>query len=201
MAASIKDGNSGNVMKVDSNNRGHMHAISESEERQANISGNAYNINTGVITLTDAADTPIMYLKNNDTKDLVISAIAVGVGPSTGGSGGIPKITVVRNPTAGTTISNANNVDIKSNRNYQSSKTAANVVAYKGATGETMTDGEDHIIFFQTSSGRLFGTIEEYLPQGSSIGVKFDPQPSNTSQDVYCALICYFLDEENKDNQ
>ena len=200
MAFTIKDGASGNVGKVDANNRFHTSGVEITEEGQANRKGNAYNINTGVITLTDAADTPILYVKNNDDLDLHISAIAVGVGPTTGGSGGIPKITVVRNPTTGTIISTTpTDVDIKSNRNYGASGVATNVVAYKGATGDTTTDGDDHIIFFQTSSGRLFATIEEILPKGSSIGVKFDPQASNTSQDVYCALICHFADKENDD--
>lgn len=200
MPQSIKDGSNGDVMAVDGNNRAHVHAYTSTEEHQANINGDAYNLNTGVITLTDAADTPIMYVKNTDSKDLVIEAIAVGVGPTTGGSGGIPKITVIRNPKTGTIItSTPTNVDIKSNRNYGSAKTGENITAYKGATGDTMTDGDDHIIFFQASSGRLFATIEEILPQGTSMGVKFDPQASNTSQDVYCALICHFRNSENAD--
>lgn len=199
MAQSIKDGDSGSIAKVDSNNRLHIQAVTTPEEWNANKNGRAFNINTGIITLTDAADTPILYVKNSNDLDLHVSAIAVGVGPSTGGSGGIPKITIIRNPTAGTTISNANAVDINSNRNYGSTNTLTSVVAYKGATGETMTDGDDHILFFQTSSGRLFAGIDEVIPKGGSIGVKFDPQASNTSQDVYCALICHQDDEEQKD--
>jgi hypothetical protein len=188
----IKDGTgTGELAKVNGDNRLYTQAVTITENDDANKKGLAYNINTGIITLTSAADTPIMYLKNNDDTTLHITAIAVGVGPSTGGSGGIPKITVIRNPTAGTTISNANDVDIKSNRNYGSQNTLSDVVAYKGATGETITDGEDHLILFQTSNGRLFAQIDEILEKGSSIGVKFDPQTGNTSQDVYCALICH----------
>jgi hypothetical protein len=199
MPQSIKDGSTGNTAKVGSNSRLHTHANTTPEEWSANKDGNAYNINTGNITLTSAADTPIMYVKNNDDKTLHISAIAIGVGPSTGGTGEIPQITVVRNPTAGTTISNANNVAIKSNRNYGSANTAANIIAYKGATGETMTDGDDHLLINQTSNGRAFASIDEILPKGTSMGVKFDPQPSNTSQTVYCALICHFEDTSNED--
>lgn len=199
MSTSIKDGDSGNVMDVDGNKRAHVQATITPEEWAANKNGDAYNINTGVITLTDAADTPILYLKNSNDLSIHVSAIAVGVGPTTGGSGGIPKVTIIRNPTTGTIItSTPTDVDINSNRNYGSKNTLTDVVAYKGATGDTMTDGEDHIIFFQTSSGRLFASIDEIIPKGSSIGIKFDPQASNTSQDVYCALVCHQEDSENR---
>lgn len=101
---------------------------------------------------------------------------------------------MIRNPTAGTIISSTpTDVDINSNRNYGSATTLS-VTAYKGATGDTMTDGEDHIIFFQGNSGRLFATINEVLPSSASIGIKFDPQTSNTSQDVYAALVCHLED-------
>jgi hypothetical protein len=194
MTTTIKDGaGAGSSAKVNANNRLYTNSIQKSEAAEANTKGNAYNLNTGTITLTDSVDTPIMYVKNNETEDLNITAIAVGLGPSTGGSGGIPKITIVRNPTAGTIVSGATDIDINSNRNYSSSNTVS-VTAYKGATGSTMTDGDDSLLFFQTSNGRLFASIDEVLPKGSSIGVKFDPQPSNTSQVVYCALISHLSD-------
>jgi hypothetical protein len=195
MPDTIKDGaGTGYSVKVNGNNRLYTNSVTVSEDYQATKIGNSYNINTGVITLTDAADTPIIYFKNNEEQSFHITAIAVGVGPSTGGSGGIPKITVIRNPTTGTIISSTpTDVDINSNRNFGSSNTL-DVLAYKGATGDTMTDGSDHIIFFQTSSGRLFATIDEVIPKGSSLGVKFDPQASNTSQDVYVALIGHLED-------
>ena len=192
MAEIIKDGTgSGNQAKVNSNNRLYCSAVTFTETTEANANGDAYNVNTGVINLSDAADTPIMYLKNNEVQDLHITAIAVGVGPTTGGSGGIPKITIIRNPTTGTIInSTPTDVAVNSNRNFGSANTLA-VDAYKGATGDTMTDGTDHIIVFQTNNGRLFAAIDEVLPKGASIGIKFDPQASNTSQDVYAALICH----------
>jgi len=62
-----------------------------------------------------------------------------------------------------------------------------------------MTDGVDHLLLYQTTSGRLFAEIDEILPTGASIGVKVDPQASNTSMDVYVALICHQEDTENTD--
>jgi hypothetical protein len=193
MSKEIKDGTGSNyAAKVNKNNRLYTNSVTTQENLNATKLGNSYNVNTGVITLTNATETPIAYLKNNEDEDLHIVSIAVGVGPSTGGSGGIPKITIIRNPTTGT-ITSGSNVDISCNRNYGSAKTLS-VDAKKGATGSTMTNGADHIIFFQTSNGRLFASIDEVLPKGHSIGIKFDPQTGNTSQDVYAALICHLED-------
>lgn len=188
MPDKIQDGSGrGYLAKVDADQRLLVEATSTPDDKRATEEGNSYNVNTGIITLTNATDTPIMYFKNTGEPDVHITAIAFGVGPSTGGSGGIPKITIIRNPTAGT-ITSGSDVDINSNRNYGSSNTL-DATAKKGATGLTMTDGTDHIIFFQTSNGRLFAAIDEVLTKNDSIGVKFDPQASNTSQDVYAALI------------
>jgi hypothetical protein len=194
----IDDGKGkGNKAAVDGNNRLHVGAVNTAETIQANKDGDAYNINTGVITLTDAADTPVLYLKNNETKDLYVSAMAIGLDTATGGTATeMVKITIVRNPTAGTIVDNATNVAINSNRNYGSSNSLT-VDAYKGATGNTMTNGEDHILFFQADFGRLFATIDEVIPKGSSIGVKIDPPANTTSFPIYAALICNLLDSEN----
>ena len=190
----IEDGSGkGYKQKVNANNQAYTFATTTDESDQATKTGRSYNINTGIIDLTDAADTPVLYVKNNETEDLHITAIAVGIGPSTGGSGGIPVITVTKNPTAGTIVSGGTAVDVNSNRNYGSASTLT-VDAYKGATGNTMTDGTDHLIIYQGAGGRAFATIDEVLPTGTSIGVKIDPQASNTSMEIYAALICHLED-------
>jgi hypothetical protein len=192
MGESILDGTGSSFKaKVDSDNKLEVRSITRQEEEFANAQGDAYNINTGLITLTDAVDTPVLYLKNNETNPLSIAAVAIGVGPSTGGSSGdMVYTTFIRNPTTGTIIDNATATDINSNRNYTSAATlGANT--YKGATGNTMTNGEDHILAFLGTSGRSFLTINELLPRGGSFGIKIKPQTSNTSMQIYAAVICY----------
>ena len=94
-------GNVPNRAIVDAGGRLRTRAITELEEHHANEEGNAYNINTGNITLTNDTDTPVLYIKNNEASDLVVAALAFGVKPSTGGSStDLPEVTVVRNPTA-----------------------------------------------------------------------------------------------------
>jgi hypothetical protein len=197
MPDTIKDGGggAGYEARVNALNQLYIRGVTETDAQAANSAGGAYNLNTGWITLTDAADTPVAYLKNNEDQDLHVEAFAVGVDASTGGDSVFTRITVVKNPTAGTIISSPTNADIKSNRNYGSKKTLT-ADWYKGATGNTMTDGEDHIIFGHNDGNRLFAVISEVLPKGSSLGVKVDPPANNTSMDVYVALIVHLAEAE-----
>ena len=197
MPDSIANGGEGPSVnaRVNENQRVYTQAVSESTETRANKSGDAYNLNTGEITLTDANETPIAYLKNLEEEDFHIIAIAIGMNFSTDGSATeMARIKIIRNPTAGGTITNENNADIKSNRNYGSQKTL-NATWYKGATGEAVfTGGDDHIIFMHNDGNRLFATIEEILPQNTAMGIQITPPASNSSMDVYVALIGYLTD-------
>lgn len=192
MSNIITDG-SGNSYraKVDSTNRLYTRTVTETELDEAVKEGNGFNINTGVITLTNDTTTPVLYMKNNEDEDLNIDAMIVGLGTSTGGSATeMATITLLRNPTAGTIVSGATSVDVISNRNFGSTATLV-VDAYKGATGLTMTDGTEHIISYQSDFGRTFYTLNEVIPRNSSLGVKIAPPTGNTSLPMYVALVCH----------
>jgi hypothetical protein len=190
----LEDGTGqGYLQKVNGNNQAYTYSVSINEDGEATKTGRSYNINTGWITLTNDTVTPVLYLKNNEVEDLHVTAIAVGFGPSTGGGTIIEDIIAVRNPTAGTIVSGATDVDINSNRNYGSASVLT-VDAYKGATGNTMTDGTDHLLIAQNDGGRAFATIDEVLPQGTSIGIKITPATGNTNMRVYAAIICHLED-------
>ena len=193
----IDDGTGkGNLAKVDSSNRLHTDAVTKVEGVEANLNGDAYNINTGILSLTNATETPVLYLKNNESRSLSIDGIVIGLFGSTGGDASADVYsTIVRNPTTGTTISNANDVSINSNRNYGSSNTLASI-AYKGATGETMTNGDDHIIVRVSPGSRSFLSINELLQKGNSIGIKIKPPVGNTAMSVYVAVICHLISSD-----
>lgn len=197
MPDQILDGSGKNYRaKVNANQRLYVNSITTEENFAATQKGDSYNINTGIIDLSDAAETPLIYVKNNEDQPLHIRTIIIGAWTSTGGSGtdGVPKAVFIKNPTTGTIISSTpTDVDINSNRNYGSPKTLT-ADAYKGATGDTMTDGVDHIILQMGTSGRTVVSIDEILEKGSSFGIKYTPQGSNTSQKVYVALVCHLED-------
>jgi len=167
-----------------------VRGVEESEALDANKAGEAYNINTGIISLTDAVETPVLYFKNNEANDFIIEAVVIAIWDSAAGDGADMVATFIRNPTAGTIVTSENNVSIVSNRNYGSSNSLT-ADAYVGATGSTMTDGDDHILVRVTESSRNFIAINEVLPKGTSFGVKLTPPTSNNAMNCYVAIVGY----------
>lgn len=189
MAEEIIDGTgSGKRAQVDKSNRLHVHSVGETIAENASQNGDSYNINTGLITMTDATDSSLLYFKNQGENDLQISAVGYLLGGSTGGSGNI-FATIVKNPTGGTIVSDAIDVAINQNKNAGSSN-MLNVLAYKGGTGKTSTGGQDFYYSLIPSAGRTYvvATGNIVLPTGSSIAVKVQPQTGNTSMDVQIFL-------------
>jgi hypothetical protein len=194
----IKDGATGYVAKVDQNRRLHTATVSEPQADHAADTGieQRYNINTGDITLTNATKTTVLYVKNTGTDDFVIKAFIYNAGNSTSGTGDV-KWEVIRNPTAGDIITNANNVEVgvdaSANQNFGSSNTMTGLF-YKGATGETAVSGG--AVTISTRSASITGrTVVDLgavvLPKGTSVAVDYTPPTSNTSQKIQVALACY----------
>ena len=184
----IEDGKgSGLYAEVDSNFRIATTAITEEQLDKAGDDGDKYNINTGDITLTDAAITTVLFLKNNEDRDLIITALIYNLGTTASGSGDV-KVEVLRNPTTGDIVTNANAVEAKSNQNFSSNKTLT-ADAYKGATSEAViADGAVSISTRSAANtGRIFLSLGRLvLPKGASLAINYTPPASNTSQ------ICQF---------
>lgn len=194
MSTIIRDGTgTGIAAKVTSDNRIYVSSVSQTEKDHAADEEGKYNINTGDITLTSAAKTTVLYLKNNEDEDFFLTAAIYNLGSSTGGSGDV-KIEVIRNPNAtGDIITNANAVESVINLNFGSSQTL-NALVYKGATGETVLAGTEVALSTRSSSstGRIFidlGAI--IIPKGSSVSINYTPPTGNTSQICQFAFACF----------
>lgn len=193
MSFTIRDGiGSGKEAKVTSDNRLSTTAVTENEADTATSNGTRYNLNTGTVTLTNATTTTLFYIQNTEDKDLIITALIYNLGATTGGSGDVT-IDIIRNPTAGDIITNANNIDINSNQNFGSNRSlSANV--YKGATGETAVSGGETTISTLSASntGRIFISLGAMtLAKGNSLAVNYTPPTGNTSQGIQVAVPCY----------
>ena len=177
--------------EVDSTNKFATRSVDQSFEAEASKNGDSYNINTGILTLTSANKSAVIYLKNNESRDLIITNLFYLIGNSTGGSGDV-LITVLRNPTTGTIIDNATDVEMNVNRNFGSPKTLASN-AYKGAEGYTFTNGTKVIesIFNQSAQRAALGVGTIILGKSNSIGIEMTPATGNTSLDVEFAIGCH----------
>lgn len=197
MAEKIMDGTgSGSKARVDRNRQLHVFAVTEDEQKQSTLKGNEYNINTGKIDLTGTGESALLYFKNDEDQDFVMTAIAVGIGTRSPTITNFAEIAIYKNPTGGDVITDANAVEMKSNSNFGSNKTLKDsTLAYKGKDGGTLTGGDKHAIFFG-DEGRLYAPINVELTRGSSMGVTIDLNTSGGGV-TYCALIGYIRDKDN----
>ena len=186
MGFEITDGvGKGYSAEVDSENRLRVFSISEQEVFNASSLGNSYNFNTGVINLTSASKSAVLYIKNNGDPDLILTQLSYSMGNSTGGAGDV-LVTVLRNPTTGTIISNAVDMEVGGvNRNFGSSKIIT-TDSYKGTEGYTFTNGVKIIdTIIDQAPVRVaveLGGIS--IPKGSSIGIDITPATSNSNVNI-----------------
>lgn len=191
--ATIEDGKgSGKDAQVDDQNRLRTHAVTESESLHASEEGTAYNLNTGLISIT--GDASLMYYKNTGEKDFVVEAIALGSFEGITHSDD-PYISLIRNPTGGDIISDATTSGVfNQNRNFGSSN-ALNGLFYRGKVGGTCTGG-DTIGILQASAGaRSFYTINFIVPKGSSIGITLTANRTSGTANWYAAIIGFEKDD------
>lgn len=191
---------SGVLAGVDKRHRTLVAAYTETESNAATLTGLKYNINTGLITLINASKTTVLYLKNNDTRDLIIDTLIYNLGQTNGTGDRI--IDVIRNPMTGDIITNANPVAVGMGENANlkySSKLTLKADVYVGASGETpVSDGGLNIITIDPNpSGRILispggGVL---LGQGDSIAFNYTPPTGNTSQTACFAMNVYIRED------
>jgi hypothetical protein len=164
-----------------------MKAVTSTVEDESVAVGDGYNINTGLISLTTSTASGVLYIKNNESKNLIIKTVVPFVG-SAGTTTESTIMTVIKNPTTGTLISGASAVDMNENRDF-GSPNSLTVDAYKGAEGNTVTDGTDVAIVGFT--GRAAVPLGIRVRKGNSIAFTLDTNTSSGTTIAYLAAICY----------
>lgn len=191
----IQDGTgSGYRAKVDSENRVAANAISTTAATDAAEKGDLFNINSGLITLTNAARTGVLYIKNNSpSSELVFTRSFYNLSASVGGSGYL-LCDVIRNPTQGTLIT-AGTVNTPINLNFGSNK-ILDATCVIGTTGSTLTDGTTALSTLSEVAGTriLIGIDSLILLPGSSIAIAITPPAGNTNLVVQVGFNLYRKD-------
>lgn len=195
MPDQIEDGSGGGWRgHVTENRRLATQAHTVNDGQVAAEKGDAYNINTGLISLSGASDSALLYYSNTGTVDYHIETLVLGVGAGTASDMGL--LTFINNPTGGDLITDATDVDMEQNRNAGSSNTLlAN--SYKGKDGGTITGGANVAQFFQGTSGRLAAPFVYIIPPGKSVAMKYAPNLSTGTVNVYAALIGHVNDPKD----
>ena len=183
MSEEIKDGTgTGNKAMVGDKNRLHTHSLSATAASVATASGEAFNVSSGLVTLTSANESSLLYVSNTEEDIISITTLFINLGTSTGGSSeGTLKFQL--NPTEGTLITDATEAQVLNRHVGNSINLSAN--AYKGAEGKTCTGGDS--IQLPTTGGAI--PSEYVVPRGSSFAVSYTPPAGNTSMKVQIGFL------------
>jgi len=193
MSTTIQDGTgSKRKVAVNSKNKLETVAIISSEEIDVTRSGETYTVSSGTVSFTGSAETAMLYLKNDDDRDMTIDRAVVFIGSA---SGSLPHedwtLKIIRNPPAtGTIITNAVASGV-SNGNHGSNN-LPDATYYKGVQGDTL-GGNAAGFPIQQQSNRYIYPIQKILPKGTSIGLKLTPPASNADTKAVAVMHFYYI--------
>jgi len=181
----------GGVKRALVTNGGRLSVLAAAQDASlvASLNENAYNINTGVITGLSTADSAILYYKHLEDSPIVIDTVVVGLTDADTNNPHVLKI--IKNPSAGTIVTGASAGDLIVNRNFNSVDNLSSSIFYKGANGNTFTNGDDYIIAYAGENGRTTLPIATVLKKGNSIGITITPSLASGTIDGYVALITH----------
>ena len=185
----IKDGvGKGFSAQVNKDHQLITRATAINQHTKSNIDGNYFEATTGLLELTDAAETGVIYVKNSESTTIVIDKVFFDIWASTGGDTNGGTLRYYKNPT----VSGGSSIT-PTNTNFKYQSEAASDL--KGLT--TMTGGTVMWIMYLEPQNSL--TIEEEkicIPPGYSFGISVAAPTGNSSMYVNVNIAFYRLDEE-----
>lgn len=175
----IKDGTGeGNYARVDATQKLSVRAISETFQNEAGLEGNAFLLSTGFVNLTSANPSAVLYFKNNDIVDLLITRFLVSARNSTGGSENHCTVILYKNPIG---IGSGSGIDMNVNNiNFGSFNSLTNESEI-GQEAATMTNGSSFGGFVIPLEQLTSEESSIVLKKGNSIGAVVIPPSGNTS--------------------
>ena len=182
MGFQIQDGTGSNrKARVNENNRLFTESTVRSEREEEALLGEAYIVGSGFVTLTGTSTSAVLYFKNNEDFNLVISRFLIGVKKSSGGTENFVTGIIYQNPTS--MVSGTGNPLIINNVNFGSSNTVDSDSEI-GQTGALLAGGSAYLATVAPTENLTSEAASTILPKGSSIGVFITPPSGNISIEV-----------------
>ena len=194
MGFQIQDGTvSTRKVRVGNNNRLFVESTTRTEREEEALLGEAYIVGTGFVNLTGTSITGVLYFKNNEDVDLVITRFLIGVKKSSGGTENFVTGIIYKNPTS--MVLGTGSPLIINNVNFGSSNTI-DADSEIGQNGALLAGGSAYLATVAPTENLTSEAASTILPKGSSIGVFITPPAGNTSIDVSVGINLHKLTAE-----
>lgn len=165
--------------EVDKTKKLNTRAVTQTEQLEASKDGKSYQVGSGVINLTSAGESAVIYLKNNEEKALLLTGVNI---TSTAMTGSSANVFLAKIYTGSTGLSSSTAQTALNNNFGNSNVLDADIEA--GAEAATVTNGTAAGAFYIPSETFFNTDIAWVLPKGSTIAVSVTPGASNTSMNV-----------------
>ena len=190
----IQDSGSGVTARVYKDGELAVKSVSLTEAESATDKEESYFIGTGIVNLTSAGESAVMYFKNNENRNVHVDSIVLTSSPSTGGAALESMIfRFYENPLSGTIIDNALD-GIELNRNLGASKTI-DTDTFKGQEGATVVQSSDPLPSLIAGAGRGVLNIDFTITKGKGFIISLQPTTGNTNLDCTVAIVCHLAPE------
>ena len=185
----LKDGTGkGYLAKINSDNQLITRATAVTQHTKSAVDGHYHEVHSGQITLVNATETGIIYLKNGDNNNIIIDKVFIDIWSSTGGSGG-GTMKYYKNPTitGGTDI-------IPTNTNFSKNDDLTGTFK-KSLT--TVTGGTNWWTgYFDDATSIVIDEEKICIPNGYSFVITCAAPTGNTSMIIAINIALYVLDIE-----
>ncbi len=186
----IEDGaGTGSKAMVDSAHRLLTSSESISHEENHTLKGFGFNVETPIITLTTGGKSGVLYFKNNEDDDIVITGFFNLLGEVTGTTSGNIILEYEFDTTGGTLVSTANEMTTTNKRVGDTNSIDA--IVFFGAEGLTVDSGLKKITSLSTSTGINPLLVHIVLPKTHSVAISITPFVGTTNMSLVAALDCY----------
>ena len=183
----LEDGTGfGYKTKVDNTNRAKTRSITEPGSSEAASNGDGYIITSGLVTLTSANESAVLWFQNEDEEPLFMDDILF---VATASSGGGSNSCIIRTKVTPTGLgSGTGNPATSINSNFGSSKTLIMTSSEIGQEAATITGGETGPTFVFPDEDTTIYDAQVVLQKGTGVAITVEPPTGNTSQTVIISL-------------
>lgn len=193
MSIMVEDGTgNGYKLRINDQNRAEVDAVTHTSAQEAAEEGRLFQIGAGIVNLTSANESAVLFLKNEGDKPLEIVNVTISSGLSTGGAAG--DVLLAKLYTDATTITGSATAPFVNN-NLGSSKTPE-ATYLAGAEGSAVTAGVLGGATFLPVANFERVNLYWILPRGASLAITITPPAGNTSLNIGCFFDVYESTEE-----
>lgn len=195
MEFEIRDGKgSGRRLSINPLNRAETESVTFDREDDAILRGIGYQIASGPVIYGSGETIGVLYFKNEEDVDVVLDRVVLMIG-SNGTAVGDWTHTILRNPTEGSTITDAVPAGISNSNHGSSNILNSGLSIYKGASGSTLTNGTGAPLPVQQQSNRIVFPVGRRIPKGSSFGIRITAPALDNNETITSVSVAHvFLD-------